>query len=151
MHMKHNCNYFISHWLHRIRLFHLFPFSSLSPILCGICVSTGWVPAVWYFLCSVLLDDLRPFLLPVFVPFCVLISIAVPRVTRDIFRLLRYCLACRSRTTRNQGSPFVGVPSSWFLALHHRCACSLSARQCTPWTRALLMHTPLAQPCSVNP
>ena len=95
MHMKYNSSYSISTWLHRIRLFHSFPFSCLSPMKGGICDSTLGVVS----LCSVLLDDLRPYLLPVFVSFCVLMSITIPRGTRDVFLLLRYCLARRSKAT----------------------------------------------------
>jgi hypothetical protein len=85
MYMKHHNTSFISPWLHRMHLLHSFPFSSLNPILGEIWDGPCWVSSLWVPFPSVLLEDLCYFLLPSFVLFSFLITIAVPPVARDIF------------------------------------------------------------------
>jgi hypothetical protein len=98
-----------------------------------------------------LLEDLCPFLLPVFVSFCFVIFIAVPRVARDVFRTRRYSTAFLSMAAWNRGSPLLAVRCSWFLTLHCRCTCSTSAQYCISWSRGFFLRfTSLGPPCSIN-
>ena len=97
MYMKYHNNFFISSWLHRINLFHSFPFSCPNLKLGGIWDGPCWVSLAWLPFSSVLLEDLCSSLLPSFVLLCFLTTIALPRVATDVFCPLQYNPACRSK------------------------------------------------------
>lgn len=67
--------------------------------------------------------------------------LVVPRVARVLCCPLRYCPACHNKATWNRGSSLAVVLHFWLLTRYHRCACSPSARYCTPWTGTVLFQS----------